>query len=31
MKHASETEGEQGDATLDLLFKHPDKTFATYI
>ena len=24
-------EGEEGDATLDLLLKHPNKTFATYV
>jgi hypothetical protein len=31
-RHRGEkAEGEQGDATPDLLLKHPDATFATYV
>jgi hypothetical protein len=31
-KHQSEaTEGEKGDATLNLLLKHPDATLATNV
>ena len=31
-RHRGEAaEGEEGDATPDLLLKHPNKTFATYV